>query len=76
MRQKIGELKHKRCEEIAGIKFSGCYARGGTPYWALCQTLEGNDLYRVNYKTGEFYLSGKDGQYVTNEPHHQGPVRQ
>jgi phosphoserine aminotransferase len=56
-RCKLGEKKHKRCEEITGKKYDICLVRGGQEhFWAICciNTEKGQCRDYVNYKTGEW----------------------
>lgn len=59
MRCKLGTKKHRRCEEIAGRKFTDCLTRGGQPhFWAICvwyneKNPEEQFCLYVNYKTRE-----------------------
>jgi hypothetical protein len=53
-KQRLGKKKHAQCEEIAGMKFSVCYVRGGRTHGqAECWLVDENTAYWVNYLTKE-----------------------
>ena len=68
MRQRLGKKKHALCEKIGGKRYFNCYVRGGEPHFSALCWYSKCDADRVNYKTGEWRPSIRDGKMVDIEP--------
>ena len=65
MRQRLGENKHRKCEDITGKTYTSCLVRGNSKhYWAICWYSE-QDADWVNYKTREWEAYIRDGQSMS-----------
>jgi len=65
MKQKLGEKKLKRCQQIGGKDYYVCYVRGGRPHFqAECWYVHrgANWADWVNYRTGECEAYVRDGK--------------
>lgn len=66
-RCKLGNKKHKKCEEITGKKYETCLVRGGNEhFWAACVYKE-DGKYKadwVNYKTSEWESEEEDSPRI------------
>jgi hypothetical protein len=68
MKQVVSDKIRRKCEAITGRAYRICYANGAREhFWAQCWFGDGErlrDCDDVNYKTGEWRISIREGQYA------------